>query len=124
METYCLIWQGAKTLEGYAKVRLGNRVYAVHRIAWMQSKGEIPNGFILDHLCRRRDCINPGHLEPVTNRVNILRGESLAAKNARKTHCIRGHTFSGANLYFVRAKNGRLKRQCRTCQKLYVDLHR
>jgi hypothetical protein len=73
--------------------------------------GPIPEGKQLDHLCRNRACINPEHLEPVTAKENILRGESFSAKNARKTHCIHGHELSGDNLRIL--KHGRVCLECR-----------
>ena len=71
----------------------------------------IPDGKELDHLCRNRKCVNPKHLESVTHRENILRGETIMAENARKTHCWRGHPLSGKNLKLK--PNGH--RQCRAC---------
>jgi len=67
----------------------------------------------LDHLCRNRTCCNPAHLELVTGRENLLRGDTLAAANAAKTHCIQGHPLADDNLYV--ANNG--ARTCRTCQR-------
>lgn len=75
-------------------------------------KGPIPEGLVIDHLCRNRGCVNPDHLEAVTQRENILRGEGLAAANARKTHCPKGHPYSGENLYVVPSSG---RRQCRIC---------
>jgi hypothetical protein len=69
----------------------------------------------LDHLCRNKACVNPAHLEPVTNRENVLRGVGLSAENARKTHCKRGHPLSGDNV--VVSKGGR-KRRCVACERL------
>ena len=50
-------------------------------------KGTIPQGLVIDHLCRNKSCVNPAHLEAVTNTENVLRGEAPSAKAARKTHC-------------------------------------
>ena len=58
--------------------------------------------------------LKPDHLEPVTNRENIRRGNGHAGINARKTYCINGHKFEGYNL-FIR-NNG--NRDCRTCKNM------
>ena len=84
-----------------------------HRVAWFLLIGEEPSG-MLDHLCRNRSCVNPDHLEPISNRENILRGYAPAAINARKTHCIRGHELSGDNLLVYPNSNGR---RCRMCKR-------
>lgn len=73
--------------------------------------GPIPAGYVLDHTCRNRACVNVQHLEVVTNTENIRRGQSIPALNARKSHCKRGHELAGANLY--RTPKGR---HCKACQ--------
>lgn len=70
---------------------------------------------VVDHLCRIPSCINPAHLEEVTFRENILRGFSLPAKNARKTHCQNGHELTDDNVY----REGATGRKCRTCRTAY-----
>jgi hypothetical protein len=67
----------------------------------------------LDHLCRNRACVNPAHMEPVTNKVNIMRGAGVGAMCALKTTCLRGHPLSGDNLRT--RPDG--ERACRTCQR-------
>ncbi|MEV8638105.1 HNH endonuclease signature motif containing protein [Streptosporangium sp. NPDC051023] len=71
----------------------------------------IPDGWEPDHLCRVRACVNPGHLQPVTHKENVLRGESPWAVNARKTHCVHGHPFDEVNTAFTVAGY----RRCRAC---------
>lgn len=70
----------------------------------------------MDHLCRNRACCNPHHLEPVDNRTNLMRGDTHAAHNAAKTHCVRGHEFTEANTYVV-PRGGRACRKCRQILK-------
>lgn len=109
-ETGCWPWQGRLMANGYG--RLSNRL--AHRVSYELLVGQIPEGLTLDHLCRNRRCVNPKHLDPVTHRVNILRGTGASARHARKTHCPYGHPFSGENLRIERSG----QRACRTCCRL------
>lgn len=115
-ETGCWVWMGACNNIGYGNMWVRGRSAVAHRISYCHHVGPIPDGLDLDHLCRVRNCVNPAHLEPVTRRENILRGtgpQVAAEKNWAKTHCTRGHPYSGDNLYFD-AKNK--KRQCHACR--------
>lgn len=109
----CWIWKGGLMGGGYGKWENSN----AHRFAYKTLVGDIPEGLQLDHLCRNRQCVNPKHLEPVTAKVNTLRGESPSAKQARQTHCKRGHEFTEENTYWTTptAKN------CRACKKIHND---
>ncbi len=81
---------------GYGRFSLNGRSIPAHRMAYELVVRPIPNGLTIDHLCRRRDCVNPAHLEPVTIGVNTLRSPTAAsAVNARKTHCNSGIYFQG-----------------------------
>jgi hypothetical protein len=87
-----------------------------HRYAYEISVGPIPEGLTIDHLCRVRACVNPAHLEAVTQWENTMRApETLGAINAAKTECLRGHPFSDENTYYSR--DGR--RHCRECARTY-----
>src|SRR5438105_7122344 len=84
----CWSWLASKDRDGYgffcvSKDRPDDRAY---RVAYRLLVGPIPNGLELDHLCRNPGCVNPTHLEPVSHRVNVLRGQGPSAINARKTH--------------------------------------
>lgn len=108
----CWQWTGYLLPNGYARVSVnGERQYA-HRAVYEAVNGPIPAGLVIDHLCRNRGCANPDHLEAVTQRINVLRGESHAAARARQTECVRGHRFDSANTYV--ARNG--TRKCRRCR--------
>jgi hypothetical protein len=85
-------------------------------VAYELAIGPIPEGLTIDHLCRNRGCVNPAHLEAVTNRTNLLRGDGIAALNARKTHCKRGHEFTPENTYVWR-EGTRACRACHTAQE-------
>lgn len=110
----CWEWRGARDVTGYGRVRFGGRLLLVHRAVYELVVGAIPAGLQIDHLCRNRSCCNPDHLEPVTRRENILRGVSVVARNAVKTHCIRGHEFTLEN---TRA-TGTGNRACRACEPI------
>lgn len=87
-----------------------------HRLAYEWTVGPVPDGLVLDHLCRNRSCVNPIHLEPVTNVENVMRGESFGAVNARKTHCLNGHEFTPLNTR-VTHQFANPGRSCRTCER-------
>lgn len=106
-------WVSDRNIDKDGYSRLGGD--GVHRIVWRELVGPIPAGLVLDHVrargCRWNACCFPGHLEPVTNRENILRGRSFAAINAAKQVCDHGHRYTEANTY--RTPDGR--RDCRAC---------
>jgi len=108
---HCWLWRGALKPNGYADFRptYKTHVYA-HRWAYEQMIGPIPEGLQLDHLCRVRHCVNPYHLDPVTQTVNQRRGNGWAGRNYRKTHCKHGHEFTPENTILVP-----LGRGCRRC---------
>lgn len=113
--TGCVEWVGSTNGNGYGKVKVGSRVDGtrrdlyVHRAAYELLVGPIPDGLHLDHLCRCRRCWNPFHLEPVTQRENLLRGDTIPAANHAKTTCIRGHAFDWID------PQG--SRRCLTCKR-------
>lgn len=109
----CWRYQGYVRRNGYGQH--GHRL--AHRLAYELLVGPIPAGLTIDHLCRNRVCANPAHLEAVSNRENLMRGVSLSAQNARKTHCQNGHPLTGDNLR-VRVIRGRDARDCRTCLRV------
>jgi hypothetical protein len=109
----CWIYSGALNQSGYGVARYQGRMTVVHRLAYQELVGPIPEGLELDHLCRVRNCVNPAHLEPVTHAENTLRGIGPTAQNARRTECLQGHPLMGPNLYL--RPDGR--RECRTCKR-------
>lgn len=104
----CWEWTASLKPNGYGSFVFEGRTWYAHRLAYTLARGEIPHGLQLDHLCRNRACVNPDHLEPVTCRVNLLRGETLTAARAAQTHCVNGHEFTPATTYIK--PNG-----CRNC---------
>ncbi len=111
--TGCWLWDGATTGGGYGNLKYGGRYRPAHRVAYEALVGEVPLGLDLDHLCRVRCCVNPDHLEAVTRRENLRRGDNSyrGAWQLARTHCPSGHAYSVANTY--RYKN---RRSCKACK--------
>lgn len=97
----CWIWTGATTPGGYGVKRFGSTLKYVHRTAWEEHFGGIPEGLVLDHACRNRACANPYHLQVVTLAVNSRRriGANMDTARLTLTHCVNGHSFTKANTY-------------------------
>lgn len=113
-ENGCWLWTAAKTNGGYGRFPWRCKTVLAHRFAYETLVGRIPDGLHIDHLCRQRDCVNPAHMEPVTQWENTRRGLAPSALNAVKTHCQRGHALVEGNIYH-KTFRGRPVRQCRQC---------
>lgn len=106
-EGACWPWLGGK-VDGYGRFNFANGTFIAHRVAYIATIGrDLPSDVEVDHLCRRRDCVNPAHLEAVSVRENQRRGA-----HGLKTHCPSGHPYSGRNL-----KLNRGWRVCRECNQ-------
>lgn len=108
----CWIWTNRLMVGGYGSFSADKKIWLAHRWSYEFMRAPIPDGLALDHLCSNPPCVNPWHLEPVTQRENVLRSRGITAQNARKTHCKWGHEFTEANTYVDR----RGRRGCRTCR--------
>lgn len=124
LDSGCWRWT-AFTHKGYARMTVDGQSIEMHRWAYEQFIGHIPDGLHLDHICHTNDpsclggptclhrrCVCPWHLEPVTIGENTLRGNTLAARKKAQRECVNGHPFDEANTYH--AKNG--TRMCRRCR--------
>lgn len=101
----CWLWTGcveAGFNNGYGKFGIDGKCKAAHKIAYESVYGVVESGLVLDHVlargCTNRHCVNPNHLEVVTHRINILRGQGASAKNAVKTECPNGHPLVEGNI--------------------------
>ena len=107
----CMVWHGSLN-RGYGAMGFDGTSHLVHRVMYETFVGPIPVGLVLDHLCRVPACVNPTHVEPVTQRENIMRSENIMALNARKTHCPQGHPYDDENT--IVDKQGH--RRCARCR--------
>jgi len=107
----CMLWLGSRNAAGYGRLSVGNTVKRAHRVSCELAYGPIPDGLVVDHLCRVPACVAPRHLEAVTHAENTLRGMGPTAINANKTHCNKGHEFTPENMY----KRPDGERRCRAC---------
>jgi hypothetical protein len=113
----CWIWVGSVQKSGqYAVYWHNGKLQYAHRVSYESLVGPIPDGLQIDHLCRVRFCVNPAHLEPVTQQVNMARGTAgavIAQIQRSKTECAQGHPYSPENTYH-RLTGGR---SCKACAK-------
>jgi hypothetical protein len=108
----CWNWLGFHDRDGYGRFSLDPKTQrGAHRVVYELVRGPIPEGMVIDHLCRNRGCVNPDHMEVVTPVVNSNRQES---HNALKTHCPQGHEYSEGNTIKQQGKYG-TQRVCREC---------
>lgn len=109
--TGCWEWTASRTSGGYGAFRIPG-VSSAHRAMYQFLVGPVPEGLHLDHLCRVRHCVNPDHLEPVTQAENNRRAAAAV------THCPKGHAYTEANTHL--RKRG--SRDCRVCNRDRANL--
>ena len=86
----CWLWKQSLSRDGYGWTSYRNKTYQAHRFVYAWAVGLIPDGLVIDHLCRVRHCVNPKHMELVTNDENLKRGVGPSGM----TLCARGHGLS------------------------------
>lgn len=120
----CWQWVAGLSIKGYVSISINGCIVSLHRFMYAYCIHPLPKGKrhgVVDHVCRNRACINPAHLEFVSDAVNIMRGEGLMARQARRTHCPQGHPLSGDNLYITPSTGGR---SCRICRAEHTRVRR
>lgn len=116
----CWTWLANTFGDGRGQVTYKQKKWQAHKWLYCALRGNVPQGMELDHLCRNGLCVNPYHLEPVTHRVNLLRGRGWAATNAQKAMCPQGHPYTPENTYTWRHSDGSLLRYCCECKKRHA----
>lgn len=106
----CWLWTGSLT-NGYGYVRVGKRKVQAYLVNYERWIGPRPDGMLLDHLCRRRSCVRPDHVEPATYSQNAVRSPiHPGMAKADRDECLAGHPFDEANTYWYGST-----RRCRAC---------
>jgi hypothetical protein len=113
----CWIWQNGKNNQGYGMFYFEHKMVLAHRWMYEFTKGDIPEKLGLDHLCRTPLCVNPNHLEPVTQWVNQQRGLINQYKN--RNCCSKGHKYKNGTYRIYKATTRtrfRNERICKICE--------
>lgn len=114
----CWVWHASKLKNGYALFTDQNgKTVTGHRWSYQQFIGLIPNGLVVDHICRNPSCVNPNHLQAISQSNNIKRSLLVKVRSAR-THCKHGHEFTPENTKYIKGQRGRRCAACAYISKL------
>lgn len=114
-ESPCWLWTGALTGNKYSRIVINYKSLYGHRYFYTYYKGPVPEGLVIDHLCKIRHCCNPDHLEAVSQKENVARGllrETNLQRHAERTHCKHGHVFD---------RRTTKQRYCSICARVNMD---
>lgn len=121
-EDGCWQWVRKIATVGYGRMYHGGVEYAAHRLVYELTVERIPEGQVLDHLCRNRACVNPDHMDVVPFFKNVRRGlRCRTAANESSDLCPNGHEWTLANTYYPPATGART---CRACVRESGQRHR
>lgn len=110
--TGCWLWTGYVNKDGYARLNGQN----AHRLFYAHHVAAVPDELDVDHLCKRRNCVNPAHLEPVTELENLRRkAKHVTLDGERIRVCRDGHLIRGRNVRNKRGRNGTVYATCWLC---------
>ena len=114
----CWIWQASKFWQGYGQFGYEGKNWYAHRWSYTYFRGEIPSGLELDHTCKIKSCVNPYHLDAVTQVGNMNRAVQRKENyHSSQAYCKRGHKFTTENTYINKKSSGAIIRYCRMCKR-------
>tara|TARA_R110002020_G_scaffold10785_4_gene40931 strand:+ start:823 stop:1386 length:564 start_codon:yes stop_codon:yes gene_type:complete len=113
----CWNWRGHKSKAGYGMHSNRSKTIGAHRVSYVIHKGQIPVGLVVHHVCNNPSCVNPDHLDAITQKENALLSSSPTALNKRKTHCNRGHSLEGEHMKLT-WQRGSYRRRCTICTRI------